>query len=439
MLQYILALITIIVFVVLIVRKPQVETYILFVLTVLPLMDTKILPLEYGFIRTFDVVTILALLVLNKDFLILDQKIQHKTYLVLGILFCCFTIISGLHSEFGFATYYDYYPILTIFIFIRFLFIYCNHSTKQQWLALNALKKGYVIALAFMTAQLLFGIQISLYSNIGLNVFNEDTGLIRYPGIFSESQFNGQFLAMGSFIFLILKKNIYQKNRYLNYFGFGISVSYLLLAGSRSALGGFIVGMAFLFLLSNIRVKLYGIIVGIISLAALFIVAPDNGIFSRADNLGDDFDFRQSIWAETHEIIKEKPLLGIGLGNFQEYTLKHNQGLYLEISPGEFLYFTQPENGYLKILVEHGGLAFVTFFLFFIIPFYKIAQHIFWQIENKNVLYLIAALGSWLTAFNTVYSLSDYRILLTVTTLLFYLIHGFMIENKTKHYTSEKI
>mgnify|MGYP003686037289 CR=1 FL=1 len=421
MLQYVIALFTILLFIVLFFRKPKIETYVLYVLITLPFLDTKILPLAFGFVRSFDVITLIALAFLLKEFFLFDYKIKYKVYLILGILILLFSLLSGLNSEFGFSTYYAYYPLFTIFIFIRFLFLYSNKVNGSNWKILKALKTGYLIALIFMTVQIVVGPNFSLYSGLGLNVLNEETGIIRYSGVFAESQFNGQFLAMGCFIFLIIPTSISKSKQLLNYFGFTLSMFYLLLAGSRSAMGGFLIGLILLFIFSDLRIKIYGVLLGVFALISFFIVAPDNGIFSRADNLGDDLDFRQSIWEESYDIFQEYPILGVGLGNFQDFTLKYKQDLYLEISPGEFLYFTQPENGYLKILTEQGSVVFLVFSLFFLIPFLQFAYNVFWIKANPTAKYLIAALLCWLTAFNTVYSLSDYRLLLVVSTILFYL------------------
>ena len=116
-------------------------------------------------------------------------------------------------------------------------------------------------------------------------------------------------------------------------------------------------------------------------------------------------------------------MLGIGLGNFKDYTAKYNQNLYLEIEPGVYEYFTQPENGYFKILVEHCVIAFIIFCLFFILPFLKIARHIFFKSVRPHSIYVVASLLSWLTSFNTVYSLSDYRILISISIFVLYLIN----------------
>ncbi|WP_300021574.1 O-antigen ligase family protein [uncultured Maribacter sp.] len=419
MLQYILALLTISVFVVLFIRKPQIETYVLYVILVLPLMNTKILPLAYGFVRTFDVITVLALLFLTKDLIKFYHKIQHKTYLLIGILFCCITVVSGLYSEFGFGTYYNYYPIFNIFIFVRFLYLFLNHSSKNIWLFLSAFKIAYIFALLFVSLQILIGPQISLYSGFGINVLDNEIGVVRYSGIFTEPQLNGQFLAMGSYLFLIYNSEWSQFKKYYNFFVFIISFLFILMVGSRSAMGGFLIGLIILFLFSNIRIKVLSLILGFLAAVIAYIAIPSsNGIISRSGDIEGDLDFRQSIWEETYGIIKEKPLLGIGLGNFQEYTAKYHQDLYLEQAPGVYTYFTQPENGYLKILVEHGLIAFGLFCLFFLYPFTKFAIKIFKHSINFNSIIIFAAICSWLIAFNTVYTLSDYRILIMVAFLL---------------------
>lgn len=429
MLLYFIAFLTFVIFLVLFFRKPKVETYILFVLYAFPFLDLKLLPVYLGYLRVFDAITLIGVLILLKEFLAFSLPIKYLNYFIFGIIFCLLSIISGVNAEFGFQNYYFYYPIFTIFIFVRFLFVYCEKGV-DQWKIINAFKTAYIFALVFMTLQFIFGIQFTLTANVGVNVFNEETGVIRYQGIFGDSQLNGQFLAMGSFIFLLFQQNISLQKKYLNYCGFVLGILYLILAGSRSAVGGFLVGLLLLFVLSNLRVKVYGLFLGFIAISGLFLFAPDNAIFSRSGNLSNDFDFRQSIWEETLIIIKNHPFLGVGLGNFQEFTSKYNQDLYLEIAPGDFLFFTQPENGFLKILAEHGIIAFAIFSLFFIIPFLNVAKGIFFQSINKKTYYLIAALCSWLIAFNTVYTLTDYRILLSIALILFLIIAIFSNEDK---------
>ncbi|WP_282117767.1 O-antigen ligase family protein [Maribacter aquivivus] len=414
MLQYVLALLTILFFMVLIFRKPTVKTYVLYILIVLPLIDSKILPLAYGFVRVFDVITLVALILFYKD--IFTFNLSNNTrwgLLILTICFWTFTLLSNFYSEFGFGNYYLLYQLFSVFIYTRLIIVYCNQNWENRYKVVQAFKTGFTIALIFMALQIVFGLDVRI-TGLGPNVYSESTGLIRYPGVFGESQYNSQFLAMGSFIFLVLKPNISLNNKLLNYLGFITAVIFIFFAGGRSALGGFIVGLLILFFMLKPRFKVIGIFAGIIMITFYLMVSPKSGVFSRADNLGDDLEFRQEIWSETYTIIKEHPILGIGFGNFKPYISKYHQELYLEITPGEFTYFNQPENGYLKILVEQGIIAFSIFVWFIIIAISRVIWYLIQKTIEKNSIYFLSALTAWLVAFNTVYSLLDYRLLTMV-------------------------
>lgn len=414
MLQYILALLTIIGFMVLIFRRPTVESYVLYILMLLPLIDSKILPLAYGFFKVFDVISLIAFILFYRDIFTFNISNNSRWgLLVLTVCFWIFTLLGNFYSEFGFKNYYLFYQLFSIFIFTRLVIVYCNQNWENRFKLIKAFKIGFTIALVFMALQIIIGLEIRI-AGLGPNVYNESTGLIRYPGIFGESQYNSQFLAMGSFIFLVLKAKISTKDKLLNYLGFTTAVIFIFFAGGRSALGGFIVGLFFVFITLKPHYKVTSVLIGIVMITAYLLVSPKIGVFSRADNLGDDLEFRQEIWSETYTIIKERPLLGVGFGNFKPYISKYHQELYLEITPGEFTYFNQPENGYLKILVEQGVLAFSIFVLFILIAIIRVIWYLIQNSIEKNSIYFLSALTAWLVAFNTVYSLLDYRLLTMV-------------------------
>ena len=416
MLQYIIALISISVFLFLILKKPEIETYLLFVMFGLPFIDTKILPLEYGFIKTFDVITVISLIVFFKPFFHYERRGTSWGYLILILLFWILTLISNWYSEFGFTNYYLLYQIFTVFIFTRFLIIHFSTNWENRHKLISAFKMGFSIALVIMALQIIIGLEVTYYTAFNPNVYNESSGLIRYPGIFSESQYNGQFLAMGSLVFLTLQEKFEGKGKYLRYAGFLVGAVFVFMAGSRSAIGGLGAGLFVLLFFASARVKTLGFLAAAVLLGIFFIASPDKGIFSRTENISDDLDFRQGIWEETYEIIEEHPLLGIGFGNFEPYLTKYHQDMFLETSDNEILYFTQPENGYLKILVEQGYLTFFIFVLLITIPLFRALKGVFLKSIHSNTIFFVAALVSWLVAFNTVYSFLDYRLLALVGT-----------------------
>jgi len=430
MLQYILALFSILAFGYYVFKKPTVETYVLFVAYALPFIDTKILPLAYGFVKVFDVVSVISLLLFFKEFISFKSSKKGRTYLILVVLFWIFLLISKVNSSYPSNNLHLIYQPFTIFIFARFLLIYLEQDSRAFDKFIQAFQLSVIILAAVVFIQLVLGPNFSYATDINSNIVDQDSGLIRYPGLFQDSQVCGQFLALGSFSLLYFKASIELKKKKLYLLFFALTIVALFLAASRSAIGGFAVGATFLVLFMNNRIKLIAASLGIGLGIILFIIQPKEGIFSRTDSISEDYSFRKSIWEETGDIIEQYPLLGIGFGNFQKYITKYNQDLYLETGPnGDFYYFNQPENGYLKVLVEHGYLGFLMFVALLLLPILNVFLKGKIVKGNKKVLYSIAAVLAWATAFNTNYSLLDYRILLAVATFVCLTI--FSTESKT--------
>lgn len=432
MLQYIIALLSILTFGYFIFKKPTVETYVLFVAYALPFIDTKILPLAYGFLKVFDVVTVISLLLFFKEFISFKASSKGKIYSILVVLFWVFLLLSKVNSTYPTNNLHLIYQPFTIFIFTRFLLIYLGQEKVAFHKFVSAFQLSVVILAGVLFVQLFLGPNFSYLTDFNSNLVNKDTGLIRYPSLFQDSQICGQFLAMSSFSLLYFKPDITLKKKKIYILFFALTTIALFLAASRSAIGGFGIGLILLVLFQNYRIKLLVGGMGIGLLLLIFVIQPKEGIFSRTESISEDFSFRQSIWTETGEIISQYPVLGIGFGNFQKYIKRHKQDLYLQTeSGGEFYYFNQPENGYLKILVEHGYLGFIIFLALLLIPIFSVLKRVLNGTLEKQVIYAIAAITAWAVAFNTNYSLLDYRILFAVGTFVCLLI--FSAESKTAH------
>ncbi len=422
MLQYVIALVSILTFIVLIFKKPTVETYVLFVVSALPFIDTKILPLDYGFVKVYDVVSVLSVVIFFKEFISFKPSGKGKIYVILVILFWVFLLLSKMNSAYPTNNLYYLYQPFTIFIFTRFLLIYLKKENALLKFV-TAFKRSVIFLAAVIFLQLIFGVEVSYHSGLNPNVVSESTGLIRYPSLFNDSQTCGQFLAMGSFS-LLFNPSISSKKRNMHFIGFAFCLVAIFLAGSRSAILGFAIALIFLFLFQPLKIKIIGVSLLVIASVLLVVISPKEGVFSRTENISEDYLFRKSIWEETQEIVAQYPVLGIGLGNFQKYIKKNKQDLYLQVEDGgDFLYFDQPENGYLKVLVEQGYSGFILFILLLTLPTIKvISRAIKKEIKLMNIL-PVAGFLSWAVAFNTVYSLFDYRILIAVATYLCLNIH----------------
>ncbi|MBD4707917.1 hypothetical protein GUG31_08305, partial [Xanthomonas citri pv. citri] len=63
--------------------------------------------------------------------------------------------------------------------------------------------------------------------------------------------------------------------------------------------------------------------------------------------------------------------LGIGIGNYKDYTNHYSSDQYYILKDNSILLLDQPENGYLKLLTEFGIIGFAISLLLILIPISK--------------------------------------------------------------------
>lgn len=416
---FILPVITLLLFALNVVIKGNtVESYLLFILLFLPLMDLKITKEAWGGFKTFDAINYYALLFLFRDFTNIDLKNRTNFYFSLFVLFITIMLLSGLASEFPDRTYVNIFKALPIFIFARHFVKECYKTPSFHYKAIAALKVSYLVALVFIFIQWAVGLRFTFYPTLSPNTIDPVFHIIRYPGVFYDSQGSGQYLAMGSFLLLYFRKDASRKIKALHYAIFLMAIIGINIAGSRAAFGGFAIGLVIAFFIAAKRYRIMGLVVVLLGSVILTTISIHNGIFDRTKTLSDDLSFRQSIWKEAYEIAQKHPFLGIGTANYQNYVMRHAQGQYLEVEDGQLVYFDQPENGYLKILVEMGFIGFAIFLLFLVWPLITGIVFYYRGIFDRRIAFLMASLISWLVAFNTVYSIYDYRILTMVVSMI---------------------
>ena len=418
---FILPVLTVIFFFITILYKGNsVETFLIFILTFLPLMELRVTKEIHGAFRTFDLLCYLSIIFLFKDFITINLKhSRNNIYFLLFILLACIMLLGNLASDLSERVYINLLKTFPIFIFGRFLLTACLKDPTFHLKFIKALKISYLIAICFMVIQVILGLKFTYYPTLSTNTYDPQFNLIRYPGFFYDSQGNGQFMAMGSFLLLLPEKSLKKQSLILNVIIYLLAILCIFLAGSRSAIAGYFVGLFLVFLMSGKKIRTYGAIL-VLLLCIFFTILnpPSVGIFNRTQNISDDYLFRQSLWKEAYGIVKEFPVLGIGNGNYQPYVTKHLQDHYLEIVPGELLYFDQPENGYLKVLVELGYAGFAVFALFIFIPMVKGLRYYIKGLYDSKIGLFLAALLCWLTAFNSVYSIFDIRLLIMVASMI---------------------
>ncbi len=403
-------------------RGNNVPSIILFILAFLPLMDLKITMEAWGGFKIFDAICFYSFIFLLKDFTTIKLKQRNNYYLFLFVMLFFIVLFGGLASAYPDAIYLQLVKFLPIFIFGRFLLTECLKDRFFHLKAIKAIKISYMVALCFLIIQVVIGLKFTFYPSLGQNTIDPVFHIIRYPGVFYDSQAHGQFLALGSFLFLYIERGATKRQVFFNYLFFVLAVTGIIIAGSRAAFGGFVAGLLVVFFVASRKYFFYGVLLVVLGFTTFTIVAPESGVFDRTQNLTQDYLFRQTIWKEAFDISKEHPYLGIGSGNYQNYVRKHNQNQYLELEDGEMVYFDQPENGYLKIMVELGYFGFLIFILFMLTPLFRGFNLLIRNDIDKRAAFLMASLISWLVAFNTVYSIYDYRLLIMVTSMVALLI-----------------
>ena len=397
--------------------KKSIEAYILFVLYCIPLTSLLATKVGWGGFRIFDIISFFCLGFFLKRFFLSQVRRNNRLNNLLLIALIIIIFFGCLISESPIVSILSLVQILPAFIYFRFILIACKKNRLFYLKVINAIKFNYVLLLVFIAIQLIVGLKFTFYPTLNPNTSDAINNVIRYPGFFHDSQANGQFLAMGSFFFLYNSNNLKKNKLLLNYIFFLCCACGIFLSGSRSALSGFFIGVLILIIFGGYRSKMYVLMFALTTLIIYTAVKPKFLVIKRTESLDEDYKFRQSIWKEAFNISLENPVLGIGIGNFKSYTEHHNRDLYLE-TEDEITYFDQPENGYLKILSEIGFIGFALFFVLLIKPIIRSLFLYIKGIYEYKIIFLNAAIVSWLVAFTTVYSLFDSRITILVTTLL---------------------
>ena len=221
---------------------------------------------------------------------------------------------------------------------------------------------------------------------------------------------------MLSFLFLLKVPNNLLFNRY-RYLLFLILIFTLFATGGRAALIGLVVGLGFVSLFGEVRFRIFGLIFCFLALIGYYYFSPNFVVFNREQTVDESFQFRYKLWMDAIDIFLKHPILGIGIGNYQDYVSIHAQHQYWILND-DYMYMDHPESGYLKLLTEYGIFGFIIVLMLLFRPVYKaLAQFLRRQIHLES-LFISAGLISFLISFFTVYSLSDRRVLIVVVSFV---------------------
>jgi hypothetical protein len=414
-------------FVFFVISKYSRESYLLFNGYFLPLMGLGITPEACGGLKVFDLLAYFSFLFFVRDFIFISTKNRIYFYLFSVLMIIAFA--GSLHSEFVIPSLLSILSVFPIFIFSRLLVreIAINPGLINKMI--RAFRFSFLVAAVFIGMQMLVGIQFNFYQDLNPNVSGDEG--IRYPGFFMDSQMNSQFLGMLSFLFLINFKNIL-KPAFSNYLLFSLVVLSMFFAGGRSGFLGFAAGFAFLLLFFGRRMRYY------IGIGALAVIASPPFLknsfilFQRIDTVDDSYGFRAYIWREAYDIFLHHKFLGIGIGNYKDYVNRYSSDQYYVLKDNTILLLDQPESGYLKILAELGAIGFAISLLLILIPVTKaIYAHLKTRM-NYPALFFIASIICWLVSFNSLYTLTDRRIVVLLISLICFVIKSGPITSITE-------
>jgi O-antigen ligase len=244
---------------------------------------------------------------------------------------------------------------------------------------------------------LIFG--VALFQKISANLVFNTTNILeqgRVTTFFGYPNANGLILLPIFFLSLI---NLFKdKGIWLKIFDILtliLSVIVIYWAKSESALVAIIAGLLLFFLFKIIRNKKFILIISILVIV-ISLILP---IFTKAPQKIDEpgtrsYTFKEKIllqdlsgqvrrqmWLETIEYLKDYPILGTGLGNYQEKIEPYHQTEYIEI----FLY---PHHIWLNFWVSLGIFGLIGFLWLSILFVIKLVKNL----SKKNLILLITFL-----------------------------------------------
>jgi len=402
-------------------------SYLLFIVYFCPLMSLGVTPEAFGGLTVFDALCYFGFVFFFKDFIIISGK--NRIYISLFCILIFILLIGSLHSDFVQHSLISMLSVFPIFIYARLLTKELASNPDLRNKLIRGFKLSFWIAATFIAMQILIGLKFTFYKDLNPNITTSDG--TRYPGFFADAQVNAQYLGMLSFLFLINFKNI-KKPALVNFVLFSLVLTTLFYSGGRSAFLGLGAGLFFLLLFFGWRLKYFIIFSALAFVAVIPFLKDSFVLFQRLDSFDDSYQFRAYIWKEAYEIFTNHQVLGIGFGNYKNYVERYSADQYYVLADGGILMLDQPENGYLKVLTEAGFFGFIISLLLIIIPIAKAVYFHFTLKKNYLILLFTASIICWLVSFNSLYTLTDRRIVILLVSLICFLIKGY--SNRTIQY-----
>lgn len=269
---------------------------------------------------------------------------------------------GSLDRQFGWMSLANFF-LFSFFLSLNLLF-FKNRERRIETILLTI----------SISATLISAYAVLQFLGIDFLTWNEPASITKRAfSTLGQPNFLGSFLLLTLILPLyLIKKNNKVYSKILLGLSFGIQFLALIFSGSRGAWMGFLVGFLFylgyLFLKRNKRILIFGGLVFIIFILALFL-----GTNTFSQRFKSSFDFssggasaRISLWLASFDGIKKNPW-GYGIENQKDVLVS-----YYEADWGTFnkvnVMFDRAHNIFLDILLEVGiiGLIICLVFVLFI-------------------------------------------------------------------------
>ena len=343
------------------------------------LIFALILPLSRALISFF-IILLPLLWIFEGNFQRKYNQIKSSKLLMAIFFFLVFSILSITWTEnltMGFKG-------LRLDLYFFALFVIATSIKKDQ---IQAIITAFLLGM-FISELISYGVFFELWTFKYATVEN--------PSPFMMHIDYSVFMAFTSLLLLNrLFSNHYELKQKLVYVIFFLTVTgNLFLAIGRTGQVALIVGV-FVMVIVHYRVTLKSILISSVLLLSIFTVAYNvsdtfkmrsaagvNDIKKISEkNLNSSWGIRVAYYITSYDILKENPLLGVGLGDFMDETtsaLETKEYPYLTEQTKNFMKRFHPHNQYLLILLQMGIIGLLLFL-------YMIYQVLKLKIDNPEI------------------------------------------------------
>ena len=320
----------------------------------------------------------------------------HPIFALAAGLFGVFAIAAFFLSPDKLTAFFGFYPRLVnglLFYLLLFLWLFLLAKLLDR--------QKYIFLLKIFLFDALLVSVYGLFQSAGLGLYSglDPGGLVRPPSFIGNPNFASMFVLPAVpllFVFLLQSSNWRAKIYYgLNLF---LALWALAVFSSRGAflglLAAFLLMAIFILVRKSFRKFWLPFIFMVITAAAVsfaFIgLARPGGVKDTLTQNDNNISVRFYVWDLSFKTIFEKPLTGVGLGNFYEY-YQSQRGSQTAAQPS----FDDPHNLFLLLSVTGGVFFAAAFLAMIIIVFFLLSKQAF----NEDGDFLPAALASGLAAW----------------------------------------